>query len=109
MDSIALEQEWVETAQLFGDAKSIVKEALRTYAIEQCQRRIDEAAAKIAVYARKYGMDHERFVKEIQIDEEFLNEVESENSMWEQDVMEWEYWLEEKKTWHVQLATIMQR
>ena len=109
MTTIALDHEWVETAQLFGDAKSIIKEALRIYAIQQCQHRIDGATAKITVYTRKYKVDHETFVQMIQTNEKFLTEAESQYPMWEQDIMEWEYWLEEQQTWHTQLEIIMQR
>ncbi len=109
MTTIALEKEWVETAQLFGEARNIIKEALRAYAIQQCQQRLDEARAKIAVYRRKYNHDYETFKHAIQTNERFLREVEAQNPMWEQVAMEWEYWLEEQQTWRNRLETIMQR
>lgn len=107
--TIALEREWIETAQLFGDVKSIVKEALRAYAIQQCRQRLDEAAAKIAVYTRKYECEYSFFKRAIQTDAAFLAQTETRNPLWEQDAMEWEYWLAEQQTWRDQLEAIMQR
>jgi len=107
MTTIALEKEWIETAKLFGDVKNIVKEALRVYAIQQCQQRIENATAKVEVFRRKYQCDHEKFKKSIQTDSSFLQEIESTNPMWEQDAIEWEYWLEEQETWRNQLTTIL--
>jgi hypothetical protein len=109
MTTIALEKEWIETAQLFGDVKSIITEAVRAYAIQQCQQRLEEAKAKVAVYRRKYNYDYATFKHAIQVDESFLTTIESQNPMWEQDAMEWEYWLEEQQAWRDQLETIMRR
>ncbi len=109
MTTIALDKEWIETAQLFGDAKNIVKEALRAYAIQQCQQRLDEARAKVATYKRKYNYDYETFKHAVQVDESFLTTIESQNPLWEQDAMEWEYWQEEQQAWRDQLETIMRR
>ncbi len=107
--TVTLEKEWIETAQLFGDTKNIIKEALRAYAIQQCQQRLDEAKAKIAVYKRKYNYDYETFKHAVQTDRDLLAKVESQNPMWEQDAMEWEYWLEEQQSWRDQLEIIIRR
>ncbi len=109
MTTVTIEKEWVETAQLFGDAKSIVQEALRTYSIQQCQQRISNATAKIEIYKRQYNCNYKTFKESIQTDEDFMAKVESQNPLWEQDAIEWEYWLEEQQAWRNQLATILQR
>jgi len=109
MTTISIDKEWVETAQLFGDVKSIIKEALRSYSIEQCRQRIDNATAKVALYSRKYDCDYKTFKAAIQTDEDFLKKTDAQNPLWEQDAMEWEYWLEEQQTWHNQLEAILQR
>ncbi|MCI0495591.1 hypothetical protein L0Z72_11365 [candidate division KSB1 bacterium] len=107
MTTVALEKEWIETAQLFGDVKNIVKEALRVYAIQQCQQRAENATAKVEVFNRKYNRDYEKFKESIQTDYNFLQKIESEYPMWEQDAIEWEYWLEEQQTWRNRLTTIL--
>ena len=109
MTTVTIEKEWVETAQLFGDAKSIVQEALRTYSIQQCQQRISNATAKIEIYKRQYNCNYKTFKESIQTDEGFMAKIESQNPLWEQDAIEWEYWLEEQQAWRNQLATILQR
>ncbi len=109
MLTIAIDNEWVETAQLFGDVERIVTEALQSYLIDQCQQRINKAAPKINTYDQKYHCDYETFKQSIQTDEDFLKRVEAQNPLWEEDAMEWEYWLEEHQTWHNRLETILQR
>jgi len=109
MLTIAIDNEWVEMAQLFGDVERIVTEVLQAYLIDQCQQRIDKAAAKITTYDQKYHCDYETFKQSIQTDEDFLKRVEAQNPLWEEDAMEWEYWLEEHQTWHNQLKTILKR
>jgi len=108
MTTVALDQKWVETAQLFGDAKSIIKEAVRAYAIQQCQQRVNDATAKVEVYRRKYACDYQTFKKTIQTDEDFLAEIQAKNPLWEQDAIEWEYWIEEQQTWRNRLANTLQ-
>jgi hypothetical protein len=54
MATISIGQEWLETAQLFDDAESVVQQALRDYAIQQCQQRISYATAKAEVYKRTF-------------------------------------------------------
>ncbi len=109
MLTISIDDEWVKTAQLFGDVNSVVKEALQAYSIEKCQQRIDKAATKIAVYEQKYHCGYEAFKHGIQTDEDFLTGVESQNPLWEEDAMEWEYWVEEQQAWRKQLEAILQR
>jgi len=109
MLAVPVANEWVETAQLFGDVEKVIKEALRTYSIEQCQQRINRTAAKVASYNQKYRCDYKTFKQTIQTDEGFLARVEAQNSLWEEDAMEWEYWLEEQQAWLDQLGNILRR
>lgn len=109
MTTISIDDEWIETAQLFGDVKSIVKKALRAYYLEQCQQRINKAATKVAFYERKYNCNYENFKQAIQTDENFLRKIDAQHPLWEEDAMEWEYWLEEQQRWQNQLEAISQR
>ena len=109
MLSVPIASEWVETAQLFGDIESVVKDALRSYSIEKCQQRVNEAAARIAGYNRKYGCDYDRFRRSVQTDKDFLVRIESQNPLWEEDAMEWEYWIEEQQAWRNRLDVISRR
>lgn len=109
MPTISIDNDWVETAQLFGEVEQVVKEALRTYSIEQCIQHIEQATAKIKGYSQHYSGDYDFFKHAIQTDEAFLAKVEAQNPLWEEDAMEWEYWLEERQAWTQRLETILQR
>ena len=109
MLTISIEDKRVDTARLFGDVEQVVEEALRTYLIEQCEQQINQAAIRITTYQEKYGDDYHSFKQSIQTDEDFLMKVEQQNPLWEEDAMEWDYWLEEQKTWRDRLDTILRR
>lgn len=109
LTTIPIKNEWIEVAQLFGDVESVVKEALQSYFLEQCRQRINQAAVQITAYREKYGCDYGTFKNAVQTDEDFLEKVESQNPLWEEDAMEWEYWLEEQQTWQSQLIAILRR
>ncbi len=108
MQTIALEDKWIQTVQLFGDTESVIKAALKAYSAEQCQQRIQKAAEKAAVYTQKYQCEYERFAYAVQTDEHFLQEIEKQHPVWEEDAMEWKYWTEEQQTWQSRLKTILQ-
>ncbi|NUO83436.1 hypothetical protein HUU05_25465 [candidate division KSB1 bacterium] len=109
MQTIALENEGIETARFFGDVEGVVKTALPAYLIEQTQSRIDKAASRINAYAQKYACDHDTVKRSLQTDATFLAKVETQNPLWEEDAMEWEYWLEEYRSWRNRLETISRR
>ena len=109
MLAVQIADAWVETVQPFGDIEKVVQDALQAYAIDQCQQRIQKATAKIASYNQKYHCDYKTFKQSIQNDEGFLDAVEAQNSLWEEDAMEWEYWLEEQQAWLNRLGDISQR
>ncbi len=50
MQTITVENEWLETAQLFGDAERVVKDALQSYFVEKSRQKIHEATEKSAGY-----------------------------------------------------------
>ncbi|MDI6791282.1 MAG: hypothetical protein QME81_00205 [bacterium] len=107
MITISIEDEWIETAQLFGNVKNIVKKALRAYSVEQCQQRINQATTKIASYVQKYDCEYETFTQAVQTDKDFLTKIETQDPLWEEDAMEWKYWVEEQQAWRNQLEAIL--
>jgi len=109
MLEVPVANEWVETVQLFGDLETVVKEALRNYSIEQCQQRINKAVVAVAGYNQKYHCDYETFKQAVQTDEDVLATIEAQNPLWEEDAMEWEYWLEEQQAWLNRLSDILRR
>lgn len=109
MQTISIENEWIETAQLFGNVEQVVKEALRTYSIEQCIQHINQATAKIKGYVQQYDCDYDTFKQLVQTDPDFLSKVEAQQPLWEEDAMEWECWLEDRRVWTQRLEAILQR
>ena len=81
---------------------------LKAYSIEQCRQRIQQAAEKAAVYTQKYLCEYERFAYAVQADENFLQQIETQYPLWEEDAIEWKYWTEEQQTWQSRLETISQ-
>ena len=109
MHTITLEDEWFETMELFGEPIAIVKDALRSYSIEQCQRRIRKAAEHLEEYQRIYQCGYAAFSEAVQTNAEFLQHIEAQCPTWEQDAIEWRYWNEEYQTWQSRLAAISKR
>ncbi len=109
MQTISIDSEWAETARFFGDVDGVVKAALRSYLIEQTQSRIDKAASRVTAFAQKYHSDFDTFRRSLQADSDFLTKIESQNPLWEEDAMEWEYWLEEHRSWRNRLEMISRR
>lgn len=109
MQTITLDNEWIETAKLFGDVEMVVQDALRNYSIDQCKARIKKAVSKQKKYFEKYGFEYHHFKNDIQINKDFLKEIERKNPLWEEDAMEWEYWVEEEETWRKRLEAISKR
>ena len=109
MLSVPVANEWVETARLFGDIENVVRDALWNYSVEQCQQRINKATTRVVSYNQKYRCDYEGFRRAIQTNESFLTRIEAQNPLWEEDAMEWEYWIEEQQAWLNQLGDILRR
>jgi len=109
MITVPVSDEWVETVRLFGNIEQVVQDALRDYSVEQCQQRVNKAAAAIARYNQKYNCDYAYFAQAVQTDADFLTAVETQNPLWEEDAAEWHYWLEEQQTWLHRLGNILQR
>jgi len=107
MQTILIDDKWAETIQLFGDTESVIKEALKLYSVEQCKQRFQKAAKQLAVYNEKYNCNYDYFKHAIQTDENFLSKIESQNPLWEEDAMEWEYWSEEYQEWQNRLEDIL--
>jgi len=109
MPAVTVKDELVDVARLFGEVDTVLTEALRRYVIDQCIRKIEEAADKIKSYERKYGYSYDTFSTKIQTDEAFLERVEQQNPLWEEDTMEWKYRVEEEREWTRRLEDILKK
>ncbi len=66
--------------------------------------RIRQAHQMIAEYEGFYGLDYPTFSLKVQLDEEYYQEVNRKNPLWEQDFLEWEYWYKEIQEWTERLT-----
>jgi len=109
MTTIHVRDDLVKTLRLFGDAESVVSDALKRYAIQQCIERIDQAVNKAKAYEARYKCDYQTFSTRVQTDDDFLRTVEAVNPTWEEDAMEWEMRLREVETWTKRLEDTLRK
>ena len=109
MTTIQVRDDLVETLRLFGDAESVVSDALKRYAVQQCVERIDRAVHKAKAYEAQYQCDYRTFSTRVQTDDDFLRTVEAVNPTWEEDAMEWEIRLREAETWTKRLEDTLRK
>jgi len=107
MSAVAVKSDLVNIAKKFGGVDTVVSEAVRRYAIEQCTERVETARAKIREYEKRYGTAYPAFARRVQTDAKYLRHIESKNPVWEEDAMEWKYRLEETAEWTETLASIL--
>ena len=107
MTAIALNNDLVNVARLFGDVNLVISDAVRRYAIEQSVGRIESARLQIRAYEKKYGVDYKRFARKVQTDSKFLHRVQVKNPVWEEDASEWKYRIEEAQEWTATLERIL--
>lgn len=103
-----LNDELIDTAQLFGETEKIIKTALQSYLHIQCHHQLEKTRLQIENYERKYQCTYTKFNENIQMDEEFLRRIQQQNPLWEEDAMEWSYWVEEYQIWQRHLQIISQ-
>lgn len=109
MSAVAVKNDLVNVAKKFGDVDTVVSEAVRRYAIEQCIERVENARIRIREFEKRYGAAYPTFAKRVQTDAKFLRRIESKNPVWEEDAMEWKYRLEETAEWTETLASILKQ
>ncbi|MBI5305394.1 MAG: hypothetical protein HY868_24910 [Chloroflexi bacterium] len=109
MSAVAVKSALLNVAKKFGDVDTVIADALRRYAIDRCVERIESARARIRGYEKKYGVEYAVFARQVQTDAKFLRRVETKNSLWEEDALEWKYRLDEVEEWTATLENILKR
>ncbi|MBI4791012.1 MAG: hypothetical protein HY782_28615 [Chloroflexi bacterium] len=109
MSAVAVKDDLLNVAKLFGDVETVITDAVRHYAIDQCVERIESARAKIREYEVKFGTDYLTFASRVQTDAEFLRRIEAKNPLWEEDAMEWKYRSDEVVEWTQTLERILKQ
>ncbi len=108
METIALAERYIGTLQAFGKVDELVNQAVEQYLIDRIIERVRLARSKVAEYERAYNdQDYATFSRRVQLDEEYYEEVQQANSLWEQDMLVWEYWSQEIDEWTSKLNDIL--
>ncbi len=106
--SIALQNNLIETLNLFGNPETIAASALRRYVLDQCLQRIEQAKERIARYEAKYHLPYQSFKQKAATDAIFLEELNQSSPLWEVDAIEWAEHVEDVKLWQRRLNAILQ-
>jgi len=107
MSTIMVRERYVDTLRVFGEIDRLVNEAVEQYLIRRIIERIKLAREKTKEFEKRYGQDYKTFSRRVQLDEEFYNQVNAGNPLWEQDALEWKYWDEEVRDWTEKLNAIL--
>ena len=110
MEAIAearIERSYLETLRLFGEVDELVNEAVEQYLTHRIIERIKLAREKVRKYEGTYSTNYATFSQRVQLDEDYYNQVNQDNPLWEQDALEWMYWDEEVRDWTVRLESIL--
>jgi hypothetical protein len=106
--TIPIQSSLLDLLQNLGEPAAIVPAALRQYTVDRSLQRIENAEAKIAVYARRYNTDYQTFNQRVTTDQAFLDALNREHPLWEADAIEWAHRIEEVEAWRERLNEALQ-
>ncbi|HRJ43848.1 MAG TPA: hypothetical protein PL105_18315 [Caldilineaceae bacterium] len=108
MTTITVDQKYADVLGVFGNVQDAFDLAIQRYTIEQITGKIANLRHKAAEYERKYHCDYTSFVQRMTTDENFIAEIESEtDTMWEMDLLEWEFSHKGIDDWTRKLQSIL--
>lgn len=108
METVALAERYINTLQVFGEVDELVNRAVEQYLVDRIIERIKLARSKVVEYKAAYDdQDYAAFSRRVQLDKDYCDHVRQANPLWEQDALEWMYWVEELQTWTRQLNDIL--
>ncbi len=108
MTTIAIPEKYVEVLSVLGDVQTAVDLALQRYTIEQITAKLAQLRRRDHDYQAKYGMDYPTFTQRIAYDEAFVHQIETTiNSLWEQDLADWEFCVKGVEDWTHTLQSLL--
>jgi len=107
MSEITVNIEYLETLKIFGNVDKLIDEAVEAYLIAKVVERIKMIHQKVNKYEEQYNLKYPDFRENMQTNQDFYEKIDKTNPLWEQDVLEWEYWVEELKDWTTKLECIL--
>jgi len=106
MVTIALDEDYINILRGFGEPDKLINQAVEEYLAKRIKERLGLTRRHEVEYEEKYGMDYETFHRRMALDEDYYNQTNHLNPLWEQDALEWEYWHEEVRDWTSKLEAI---
>ncbi len=107
MSEITVNTEYLETLKIFGSVDKLIEEAVEEYLIAKVVERIKMSRQKVSKYEEQYNLKYADFRENMQTNQVFYEMIDKSNPLWEQDILEWEYWVEELKDWTTKLERIL--
>jgi len=89
----------LEPLKIFGSIDKLIDEAIEEYLIAKVVERIRMIRQQVSKYKEQYKLEYTDFKKNMQTNQAFYERLDTANPLWEQDILEWEYWVEELKDW----------
>ncbi len=107
MVTVPIKDEYVEVLTVFGNLEAAIDLALQRYTIEQITAKIAELRQRDAAYQIKYKLDYPTFAERTAKDERFIQQIETNNKMWEADLADWEFCHKGIEDWSHKLQSIL--
>ena len=109
MAAIVVEESYLNALKAFGDVDTQINAAVEEYVTRRVIERIKTAREHIAGYEQTYKMRYPTFSERVVKDGNFYQNTKSENPLWEQDLLAWDYWEKEFQEWNQTLHTILNK
>jgi len=99
MATLTLDPKYIEVLQSFGNINEILPEAIKQYALQQINGRIDQARQQVLTFEAKYGLTYSEFLARTFDDETWVQQLWQADPTWEDDKLTWLYYTETLEDW----------
>jgi len=99
MTTLTLDHKYIELLQSFGNIHEVLAEAIKRYALERINERIDLARQNVLAFEVKYGLTYPEFLARIFDDDAWVEQLWQTDPTWEDDKLTWAYYSEMLEDW----------
>ena len=99
MQNITIQDKYFEALKLFGETDELVETALRRFIVEQATERIKALRDEVKRREEVYGEPFNSFQHKIETDEAFARKLDETHPLWEGDLINWKFYVEELQEW----------
>ena len=91
MVTVAIDNRYVELFNILGGIQESADLAMQRFVVEQITSKIADLKRQDAVFAKKYGMNYDLFLKNLE-SVEFVKKTEATiTKTWEEHLIDWEF------------------